>query len=171
MTSIDLECTDTNKYFKQDEFIRKVIAFSKKFKCLCIIVIHPKKMDELRRMTMFDLQGVVSSANLCHYLLALYRTQEKDKSPTNPKTGKSQVPLHGDVVCDVLKNRMTGSLGSAELFYDAPSRRFFETGNDLDYQYRWDTRDYGTAPMPWPPHQLDDSQDSEVLGEVKEHDS
>lgn len=168
MTSIDLECTDTNKYFKQDEFIRKVIAFSKKFKCLCIIVIHPKKMDELRRMTMFDLQGVVSSANLCHYLLALYRTQEKDRLATNPKTGKAQVPLHGDVVCDVLKNRMTGTLGSAELYYDAPSRRFFEEESDLDFKYRWDTQNYGATPLPWPPPQLDDSCDNPVLGEVKD---
>lgn len=168
MTSIDLECTDSNKYFKQDEFIRKVIDFSKKFQCLCIIVIHPKKMDELRRMSMFDLQGVVASANLSHYMIALYRPQEKDRLDVNPKTGKKQVPLHGDVVCDVLKNRMTGALGSAELFYDTPSRRFFETEQELDYQYRWDTRSYAGVPLPFPPEQLEDHLDCEVLGEVME---
>ena len=168
MTSIDLECTDTNKYFKQDEFIRKVIAFSKKFKCLCFIVIHPKKMEELRRMSMFDLQGVVSSANLCHYLIALYRVQEKDRSDTNPKTGKKQIPLRGDVVCDVLRNRMTGSLGAAELFYDQPSRRFFEDEYTLDYKYKWDTKEYGTTPLPFPPKQLDDSETNPVFGEVRE---
>lgn len=167
MTSIDLECTDTNKYFKQDEFIRKVIAFSKKFKCLCFIVIHPKKMDELRRMTMFDLQGVVASANLSHYLLALYRVQDKDKLDVNPKTGKKQIPLYGDVVCDILKNRMTGSLGAAQLYYDMPSRRFFEDEYTLDHQYKWDTKNYGSAPLPFPPKQLDESGDNEILGEVR----
>lgn len=168
MTSIDLECNDSNKYFKQDEFIRKVIAFSKKFKCLCLIVIHPKKMEEMRRMSMFDLQGVVSSANLCHYLIALYRTQDKDKLSVNQKTGKQQVPIHGDVVCDVLKNRMTGALGSAELYYDTPSRRFFEDEKSLDFKYRWDTKEYGGTPLPFPPKQLDDHIDDEVLGEVKD---
>lgn len=168
MTSIDLECTDTNKYFKQDEFIRKVIAFSKKFKCLCIIVIHPKKMDEMRRMSMFDLQGVVSSANLCHYLIALYRAQEKDRQLINPKTGKPQTPMRGDVICDVLKNRMTGALGSAELYYDTPSRRFFEDEATLDFQYKWDSKPYGSEPLPFPPPQLYDAGDAEVLGEVTE---
>lgn len=170
MTSIDLECTDTNKYFKQDEFIRRVIDFSKKFKCLCIIVIHPKKMDEMRRMSMFDLQGVVSSVNLCHYLISLYRAQEKDHLDKNPKTGKPQTPMRGDVVCDILKNRMTGALGSAELFYDMPSRRFFEDEQSLDFQYKWDTKSYGVTPLPFPPPQLDDNYDSEILGEVKEDD-
>lgn len=169
MTSIDLECTDTNKYFKQDEFIRKVIEFSKKFKCVCIIVIHPKKMDEMRRMSLFDLQGVVSSANLSHYILALYRVQEKDRLDKNPKTGKAQKPIQCDVIGDVLKNRMTGALGAAELYYDNPSRRFFESEESLDFQYKWDENNYSGIPLPYPPPQLESQKlaEEEVYGKVE----
>ena len=79
MSSVDLQCDDKNKYFKQDEFIRKVINFSKRWNVCCWVVIHPKKMDMVRRMSIFDLQGVVGAVNLSHRVLALYRVQQKEK--------------------------------------------------------------------------------------------
>lgn len=173
MTSIDLECNDTNKYFKQDEFIRKIIDFSKKFKCICIVVIHPKKMETMRRMTLFDLQGVVSSVNLAHYVISLYRVQPSDRLTVNPKTGKQQIPIYSDVILDVLKNRLTpGGLGSTELYYDIPSRRFFEDEKSLDVQYKWDRSNYAGIPLPFPPRQLVDEEnaDAEALGVIEGDD-
>ena len=170
MTSIDLQADDRNKYFKQDDFIRKVVNFSKKFHCICIVVIHPKKMDTMRRMNLFDLQGVVSSVNLAHYVMALYRVQEADRKEVNSKTGKPQVPEKCDVIVDTLKNRFTpGGLGSSELYYDQPSRRFFEDEASLDFRYKWDQNNYDSLPLQYPPPQLEEERmaEEEVYGEIK----
>lgn len=169
MTSIDLECTDANKYFKQDEFIRKVIEFSKKFKCLCVVVLHPKKMDAMRRMSLFDLQGVVTSVNLAHMVFALYRVQDSDRKSVDVKTGKPKEPIKFDVLMDCLKNRFGPGAGkTAGLYYDTPSRRFFEDEKTLDYQYEWDKNDYSGKALPYPPQQLieEELEEEECFGEI-----
>ena len=163
MSSVDLQCDDKNKYFKQDEFIRKVINFSKRWNVCCWVVIHPKKMDMVRRMNVFDLQGVVGAVNLSHRVLALYRVQPKEKEGII-KNGKIITPPNiWDVEIEVLKDRFGSGAGrTIGLWYDVPSRRFFDSEADLDHQYAWDKEDYGNTPLPFPPPQLD--RLSEVYG-------
>lgn len=149
MSSVDLQCDDKNKYFKQDEFIRKVINFSKRWNVCCWVVIHPRKLDMVRRMNIFDLQGVVGAVNLSHRVLALYRVQQKEKN--NPEK-----PNPWDVEIEVLKDRYGSGAGQVVgLWYDVPSKRFFDSYEELEHQYAWDTSDYGDAPLPYPPPQLE----------------
>ena len=163
MSSVDLQCDDKNKYFKQDEFIRKVINFRKRWNVCCWVVIHPKKMDMVRRMNVFDLQGVVGAVNLSHRVLALYRVQPKEKEGLI-KNGKVITPPNKyDVEIEVLKDRFGSGAGrTIGLWYDVPSRRFFDTEKTLDHRYQWDTNDYGNSPLPFPPPQLEEYK--EVYG-------
>ena len=164
MSSVDLECDDKNKYFKQDEFIRKVIDFSKRFDVCCWVVIHPKKMDMLRRMNIFDLQGVVGAVNLSHRVLALYRVQPKEKEGVIGRNGQVITPPNPwDVEIEVLKDRFGSGTGKTiGMWYDVPSKRFFDSYLTLDHIYPWDTKDYGDLPLPYPPPQLTDKE--EVFG-------
>lgn len=170
MSSVDLENNDSNKYQKQDEFIRNVIEFSKRWQVAVVLVIHPRKLDEVRRMGLFDLQGVVSAVNLAHRVLAIYKVTPKDREGQQnyQKNGWKVKPLNGDVVVDVLKDRFgSGANKSVELYYDFPSRRFFDTLECLSWQYDWDKTDYGGAELPFPPKQLEQQEeydDSEVFG-------
>lgn len=163
MSSVDLQCDDKNKYFKQDEFIRKVINFSKRWNVCCWVVIHPRKLDMVRRMNIFDLQGVVGAVNLSHRVLALYRVQPKEKEGVI-KNGKVITPPNPwDVEIEVLKDRFgSGANRTIGLWYDVPSRRFFDSEQELDHCYAWDKRDYGDTPLPYPPPQVE--QYKEVFG-------
>lgn len=154
MTSIDLENNDNNKYIKQDEFIRGVIEFSKKWQVCCVVVLHPKKIDCIRRMSLYDLQGVTASANLSHRVISLYRVQEKERKE-----------LGSDVIVDVLKDRFGAGGGkSVPLWYDVPSRRFYDSTETLDIRYGWDKNIYNT-PLPFGCEK--DEADEEVFGKIQ----
>lgn len=156
MSSVDLENDDNNKYIKQDEFIRSVIEFSKRWQVVCIVVLHPKKMEALRRMSIFDLQGSVSAVNLAHRVLSLYRVQPKEKEGIIKGNKVIQRPIKYDILIDVLKDRFgSGANKTIGLYYDVPSRRFFDSEENLDYQYAWDKTDYTGVPLPYPPPQLE----------------
>lgn len=165
MSSVDLENDDNNKYMKQDEFIRNIIEFSKKWQVCCIVVLHPKKMEMVRRMSIFDLQGCVSAVNLAHRVISLYRVQPKEKEGVE-KNGKVVVPpIKYDVICDVLKDRFGSGAGrEIGLFYDKPSRRFYDSIKTLDYHYGWDKRDYSGIPLPYGAGVLDYNPADEAFG-------
>lgn len=152
LTSMDLENDDNNKYQKQEDFIRNIVSFATKWNVACIVVLHPKKMDIYRKMSIFDLQGVSAAINLTHRILALYRVSPKEKEG---KVGKSGIviekPVPYDVTIEVLKDRF-GSGGNKEvgIFYDVPSKRFYDSPESLDHKYNWDEEsDYSGIPIPF----------------------
>lgn len=168
LTAMSLENNDNNKYQKQEEFITGLIDFAKKFNVVVFLVVHPHKMDTIRRMNKMDIQGVMALTDLAHRVLSLYRVSPQDKEGIKSKKkdgGWWKEPIKYDVLFDVLKDRMRGKEGySAGLYYDYPSRRFFTNEEDLDMQYKWDKNEYDT-PLPYPPKQLEDEED-EIFGEV-----
>lgn len=169
MSSVDLENDDNNKYIKQDEFIRNVIEFSKKWQVCCILVLHPRKMDMVRRMSIFDLQGCVSAVNLAHRVISLYRVQPREKE-ADVRNGKLiRAGIKYDVICDVLKDRFGSGTGrEIGLYYDIPSRRFYDSVASLDFKYAWDKRDYGNTPLPYGAYSLNKAEqdEAEVFGTI-----
>lgn len=168
MTSINLDCNDNNKYEKQAELVTALIEFAKRFNVAVILVVHPHKLDTMRRMTKMDVQGISAIIDLAHRIISLYRVTAADKKgkPKNNGKGWYQEPIKYDVLCDILKDRMMGFEGSGVgMYYDRPSRRFFTNIQDLDFQYQWDEEKY-TDPLPFHPKQLDDT-DNEIYGTIK----
>lgn len=166
MSSVDLMSDDNNKWIKQDEFIRAIIEFGTKWQVCCIVVLHPKKMDTVRRMSIFDLQGVVSAVNLAHRVVSLYRVPPKEKLGIMGKNGKMiEEPIRWDVVLDVLKDRFGSGTGkSVGLFYDVPSKRFFDTEDTLRWQFGWETRKNDCLKLPFYPPQLLEEPDPFGVG-------
>lgn len=170
MSVIDLENDDNNKWMKQDTFVRDMIEFSRKWQVAAFIVLHPRKMDMVRRMNLFDLQGVVSAVNLAHRVIALYRTTPRDKEGVRKKDGTYIVkPMTGNVVLDILKDRFGSASGkSFPLWYDVPSRRFYDNPETLSYRYGFDNTTYETAlPFGSPSYDEDHTDDSELFGNVQ----
>lgn len=71
LTAINLECSDDNKYNKQSEFVMELIAFAKKFNVAIVLVVHPHKIDTMRRLTKMDVQGISAIIDLAHRIISL----------------------------------------------------------------------------------------------------
>ncbi len=167
LTSVNLECNENNKYQKQEEFVSRCIDIAKKYNVVIIMVVHPHKIETMRRLSKMDVQGISAIIDLAHRIISLYRVTAEDKKgkPKNNGKGWYKEPIKYDVLCDVLKDRMMGFEGSTiGLYYDKPSRRFFVNEKDLAYSYSWDKRIYDKA-LPFPPKQLQNNL-SEIFGEV-----
>ena len=167
LTAINLECSDDNKYNKQSELIMNLIAFAVKFNVIVLLVVHPHKIDTMRRLNKMDVQGISAIIDLAHRIISLYRVSEKDKQgePKMNGSGWRVKPIKEDVLIDILKDRMLGFEGrSVGVYYDQPSRRFFTSEEDLDRRYSWDKHPY-TGGLPYSPAQLIDEED-EVFGTV-----
>lgn len=166
LTSMDLENDDNNKYQKQEQFIRDIVAFATRWDVCCVIVLHPKKMDMYRKMSIFDLQGVSAAVNLTHRVLALYRVKPEEKrgKVQKSKAGWVQEPIPYDVTIEVLKDRFGSGAGKTiGLYYDVPSKRFYDTLENLDHQYQWDAQtDYSGQPIPYETPSLVEAQDYEI---------
>lgn len=174
LTSMDLENDDNNKYQKQEEFIRNIVAFATRWDVCCVIVLHPKKMDMYRKMSLFDLQGVSAAINLTHRVLALYRVKPEEKRGKVQKSraGWVEEPIPYDVTIEVLKDRFGSGAGKTiGLYYDVPSKRFYDTLENLDHQYAWDKNDYRGIDIPYEVPSLIAAQDyaMEVLGPHQPH--
>ena len=169
LTAINMNCTDNEKWSKQVDLVNWCIDFAKKFHVVVILVIHPKKIETMRRLTKFDVQGLGSIVDLAHRLISLYRVTPKDKLGERRRDGRGwfREPIKYDVMCDILKDRMRGRENlSIGLYYDPPSRRFFTNEKEYAHQYKWDNIHY-TTPLP-KPKQFNNPEDEEVFGHVYE---
>jgi len=168
LTAINLECSDDNKYNKQSELIMQLISFAVKFNVIVLLVVHPHKIDTMRRLNKMDVQGISAIIDLAHRIISLYRVSEKDKQgePKLNGSGWRIKPVKEDVLIDILKDRMLGFEGrSVGVYYDQPSRRFFTNEADLDRRYSWDKHQHQGG-LPFPPAQLNDEED-EVFGTIQ----
>ena len=108
-------------------------------------------MDMVRKMNLFDLQGVTASTNLAHRVLSLYRVQPKDKEGLKNTRGDYVIPpIPYDVLLSVLKDRYGSAAGrEIGMFYDIPSKRFFTNLDNLDHSYSWDDTNYAGIKIPF----------------------
>lgn len=166
LTSLNLESNDFNKLSKQNEFIQDLIQLAKVYNVAVVLVVHPHKIETVRRLTLMDIQGISAVIDLAHRIISLYRVQPKEKEGVRNKRGDGweSEPVKYDVLCDILKDRYRSSTGqTVGLYYDIPSRRFFTDEKDLDYRYAWDKSEY-VGEFPYPPKQLVNEED-EIYGD------
>lgn len=169
LTSVNLESNDQNKYQKQEEFVTNLIDFAKKYNVAVVLVVHPHKLTEMRRLSKMDIQGISAIIDLAHRILSLYRVSKEDKKgvPNKKGDGWYKEPISYDVICDILKDRLLGFEGSsAGLYYDKPSRRFFVDEKSLSKKYKWDNNIYSNE-LPYPPPQLREHSTDEIYGKIE----
>jgi len=140
LTVVDLESNDNNKYDKQKEFIVRLIQFAKKFNVLVCLVIHPHKIESVRRINKMEIAGSASLGDLAHRIFSVYRVTQKDREGIKNKKGDwIQEPIDFDVLIEVHKDRLIGVQDlTVGMFYDSASRRFWTDVEELDKQFSWD---------------------------------
>jgi twinkle protein len=141
LLTIDLQCKQEDLWQEQQKFMVRLINFASKYNILIVLVAHPKKTAEFRRLTSDDVGGSGSLTNLCHYVLAVHRYTAKEKAGTKDGKGnykKGCEPKKHDVVIDLFKNRLTGHANKEiELYFDYMSYRFFDIPKTLWKRYGW----------------------------------
>jgi twinkle protein len=143
-TVVDMQSNEKDKWDKQKEFVVNLVNFAANYNVLVILVIHPHKLDTIRRMTKMDVQGSSSAIDLAHRIIGVHRVRPKEKE--GQKNGKGEYvvpPNNNDVMIDLFKDRLIGfedvSIGA---YYDKASRRFWTDIQELDKSYNWDKTEY-----------------------------
>jgi twinkle protein len=156
LTVVNLGGGDNNKNETQNAFMSWLTKFAATFQVVIVLVIHPRKGQQLIRLCKYDIGGSGGMLDLAHRSFALYRVQPKDRVPHG-----NDPPQNHDVILDVLKDRLRGRENlSIEMYYDAPTRRFYTNESEFNHQYSWDTSVYSTTiPYPHPDNTY------EVVGE------
>lgn len=165
LTAINLGAGGDDKWEKQVDLVNYLIDFAKKYNVVCILVIHPKKIETMRRLQKFDVAGFGSIVDLAHRLISLYRVTPQDKKGEPKKNGVGfyKEPIKYDVILDVLKDRLRGRENlSIGLYYDKPSRRFYTNAEEYEFQYAWDKAKYKDH-LPYP---HEDDEQNEVFGQI-----
>lgn len=165
LTAINLGAGGDDKWEKQVDLVNYLIDFAKKYNVVVILVIHPKKIETMRRLQKFDVAGFGSIVDLAHRLISLYRVTPQDKKGEPKKNGVGfyKEPIKYDVILDVLKDRLRGRENlSIGLYYDKPSRRFYTNAEEYEFQYAWDKAKYKDH-LPYP---HEDDEQNEVFGQI-----
>lgn len=144
--------TENNVWQKQKEFMVKLVNLAKTYNILVVLVSHPRKTSEVRRLTADDVAGSSDITNIVQYLLGVHRYSKSEKEGEMDNKGnyrKGHEPIEEDVAVDIFKNRYTGKLSESRLFFDYPSMRFYSTAEELYRRYGWNT-DTTTIPNKTP---------------------
>lgn len=165
LTTVDLDASDENRNGKQTAFVNWLIEFSMKYNVATILVCHPRKMQFVsENVGMYDISGTSNIINLAHRAIGLRRVRKEEKQGQLNRNGDGwyKKPNQYDVMLNIIKDRMLGKADrQIGLYYDVPSRRFFNQYDEFDYQYSWDHGKYeGRIPC----EQLD--REDEAFGTV-----
>ena len=141
LMTLDIGATDSNIWQKQKEFIVKIVNLAKTYGVLIVLVAHPRKTTEMRRLTADDVAGSNDLGNLAQYVIGVHRFTQAEKDGVKGQNGKYKrgcEPVEHDTSIDIFKNRYTGKIGECRVFFDYKSYRFFETPQELYKRFKWD---------------------------------
>jgi replicative DNA helicase len=148
MSAMDLGENENNALQKQKDLINEANRLAKLYNVLVILIAHPRKLPAGQEIEGDDVGGSGSLGNLSQYMLSIKRFSERDKKgEPNGKGGWKfdKEPIKEDAEIDVIKNRYTGKVGKARVFFNYKSYRFFNDREELFRRYKWDKN---SSPLP-----------------------
>jgi twinkle protein len=144
LMTIDIGASDENIYQKQKDFIVKLNKYAMLYNVLIVLVTHPRKLMRGADLTTDDIAGSGDLGNLAQYILSVRRFNESEKQGETDRNGnflKGKGPIEEDAEVRIMKNRYTGKIGSAKLYFDYPSYRFYGEPNEYYFRYSWNKDD------------------------------
>jgi KaiC/GvpD/RAD55 family RecA-like ATPase len=149
LMTLDIHADDTSIWQKQKDFIVKLVGLAKRYNVLVVLVSHPRKTKAGETLNSDDISGASDLGNLAQYIVSVHRYSQKEKD--GEKNGKGgyksgMEPIEHDVKVSILKNRYTGKIGDAKLYFNYPDYRFYSDTEELFKRYKWD--DGNTKPIP-----------------------
>lgn len=148
LMTMDIGANDNNLLQKQKDLIVRLTGLALQYGVLIVLIAHPRKLPTGVELSGDDVSGSGDMANLCQYLLSVKRFSQKEKDGEKDNKGgyrKGKEPIDYDTEIKVIKNRYTGKIGEARVYFDYPSYRFHSQPNELYKRYKWNKC---TAPIP-----------------------
>jgi len=141
LMTLDIHSTnDGDKYECQKKFIVKLSNLAIQYGVLAVLIAHPRKTSELRRLVADDVSGSNDIGNRPEYIIGVHRYSNKEKAGEKNKKGGWVVgkePIKYDVDIDVFKNRPVGFIGNVPLYFSYADYRFYRTPKELWRRYGW----------------------------------
>lgn len=148
LMTLDIGAGDNNVLQKQKEFIVKLNKLAIMYGVLVVLVTHPRKLANGTELSGDDVSGASEITNLAQYLMSVKRYSKKDKEGERDNKGnyrKGKEPIEHDVEISILKNRYTGKVDAAKVYFDYSSYRFYSQNSELYKRYKWNK---DTSPIP-----------------------
>ena len=141
LMSLDIGATGQDIWLKQKEFIVKLNDLAIQYNVLIVLISHPRKLQTGIEVGADDISGSADLGNVAPYIMSVKRIDDTAKkgewnhNKTGYKPGKE--PIKEDTEITFLKNRYTGKLGKARLYFNYPSYRFYKDPSELWKRYKW----------------------------------
>lgn len=140
LTTLDLESGDDNINQKQKDFVVELNRLAMLYGVLVVLVVHPRKVQNGQELNSDDVGGSGAITNLAQYVLSVKRFTKKEKDGETDNKGnyrRGKEPIEEDVEINIMKNRFSGRIGTARLYFEYSSYRFFSTPSELYFRYKW----------------------------------
>lgn len=126
----------SDKYDQQGQFVRNLTKLAIKYDCLILLVAHQRKNNFTTDVN-DEISGSGDITNLAGITLS-YNRGTKDEIEKGMVSEFQRKLI-------IAKNRLFGkiNLQGILLDYDERSKRIYGTGDDLDYQFGWNTDENG----------------------------
>ncbi len=141
LMTLDIGATSNADIYEcQKKFIVKLSNLAIQYGVLIVLVAHPRKTSELRRLVADDVSGANEIGNRPDYILGVHRFSDRERRGEKSRSGKYLVgkePIKFDVDVDIFKNRFVGKIGHVPLYFSYPDYRFYRTPKELWKRYSW----------------------------------
>jgi twinkle protein len=88
LLTVDLNCSQTSEWLEQKKFMVRLINFASEYNIFIVLVAHPRKTDEFRRLTSDDVGGAGAITNLAHLVLSIHKYTKREKEGEKNKKGE-----------------------------------------------------------------------------------
>jgi KaiC/GvpD/RAD55 family RecA-like ATPase/5S rRNA maturation endonuclease (ribonuclease M5) len=148
LSTLDIGANDQNLYEKQKDLIVRLNKLAITYGVFIVLVVHPRKLQAGQGLDNDAVGGSGSLTNLAQYVMSVKRLSKKEKRGEKDRYGQykpGKEPILEDVEIEILKNRYTGKIDIARVFFDYKSYRFHSNVQELFKKYGWDK---STTPIP-----------------------
>ena len=140
LMTVDTSGYKGEKPERDTAFVLDLKKFAIKHNVVVHLVAHRRKTSE-EMLNLQDISGTFNLINLAHFAFAIHKVSDKQKEGIYRANGDEiTAPINADAILQVFKNRYFGLHDlEIELNYDASSRKFYKTNEELNKRYGWDT--------------------------------
>jgi len=147
LMTMDIDADSQSLYQKQKELIVKINGLAQLYGVFVVLVAHARKSQPGTILSNEEIKGAGDLANMAQYTMAVKRFSKEEKAGVKKYNGQGwkTPPIEHDTEVSIMKNRLTGKMGSIRLYFDYTSYRFYSRPSELWKRYKWNK---STAPLP-----------------------
>ncbi len=133
LMTMNFQCRREEELDSQKEFCDKLITLAHRYQLAVFLVDHPIKIN-VPMMEVDHIRGTGNITNLADYIFIVQRYRESQDPKLYPK---HLHPEQYDNIIRLVKNRQEGDEGDIEVYFDASSRRYYTTPQELWKRFGW----------------------------------